>query len=197
MARRRAGRGWRARIVLCAALSLAGCGASTGDERSQRLEEGRGKLESDPSAALFVARDALNRLGEDPRLRLLAATACLRLERRTEALEAANAGLDADDLDDDLRADLEWARGTALAGHFQELSSDADWRAANTSLERATLAGSHRAEAAALLVLLQDLGRRGTPERQLRFARLLIQLEPDGETTARIRKLLEAKGLTP
>jgi hypothetical protein len=81
-------------------------------------------------------------------------------------------------------------------GRFRELSSQDDWRAANTTLERATASGSHRADAAFLLVNLLDLGNHRDDARQLRFARLLVQLEPGGQRTADVRALLEQKGLS-
>jgi len=183
--------------LLVLGLGLAGCGSREAEQRADRLNEGLAKLDSDPSAALFIARDALAKQGEDPRLRLLAATACLRLERRSDALEYADQGLAAEDLDDDLRADLQWARGTALAGRFHEVHDLADWRAANSSLELATSAGNHRVQAATLLVLLQDLSGLGTPERQLKFARLVLQLEPEGKNATTVREALAKKGLQP
>ena len=56
--------------------------------------------------------------------------------------------------------------------------------------------GHHRAEAAFLLVALQDLGNHRDDERQLRYARLLQQLEPDGERLRDVRQALEGKGLS-
>jgi hypothetical protein len=184
-------------VLLVLALAAPGCGSKTEEQRADRLQEGLAKLESDPSAALFIARDALSRQGEDPRLRLLAAMACLRLERRSNALEYADQGLQSEDLDDDLKADLQWARGTALAGRYHEVHDLSDWRAANTSLELATAAGGHRVQAATLLVALQDMSNLGTTDRQLKYARLVLQLEPDGKNAASVRALLESKGLKP
>jgi hypothetical protein len=192
--------------LLVLALLLGGCGNGAGAQRTATLEEGRAKLADDPSGALFLAKDAFAREREaggapHPELFLLAASACLRLERRNEAYDYASHGLAAEDLDDDLRADLLWARGAALMGRYRELGDEADWRAANTELEKATQAGSHRLDAAFLLVGLQDLGAHENTERQLRFARLVIELDSgegrDGSKAALVRALLEQKGLTP
>jgi hypothetical protein len=80
---------------------------------------------------------------------------------------------------------------------FRDLSSDADWRAANMSLENATQAGSHKLEAATALTFLQAADTLGTDERLLRFARLTLQLGPDTENAKQVQALLDAKGLKP
>jgi len=46
-------------------------------------------------------------------------------------------------------------------------------------------------------VLLQDMGTLGTTERQLKFARLLFELDPNSDASAKIRAHLESKGLKP
>jgi len=185
---------WLAAQLLLAA--LAACGPSAASRRADLLAEGQERLAEDPSAALQTATRGLVELGEDPRLELLAAQACLRLGRRGEALEHADKGL-AGELDDALRGDLSWAKGLALMARFRELQVEDDWRAANTTLEAATGSGSHRAEAAFLLVGLQDMGNHRDDQRQLKFARLLLQLDPDGAHGAETRAMLAAKGLTP
>src|SRR5678815_6053378 len=75
--------------------------------------------------------------------------------------------------------DSAWVQGFALVGRYRDLHAEDDWRAANTILERAADHGSHRAEAAFLLVALQDLGNHRDDPRQLKYARLLQQLEPE------------------
>jgi hypothetical protein len=176
---------------------VAGCSDAAESARTQAVDEARARLESDPAQALRVAKSALAEHGADPRLSLVAGLAHLRLEQRSEAIAQADAGLAVEDLPADLHADLSWVRGAGLMSRFRELSSQDDWRAANTALEDATEAGTHRAEAATALVFLQELGPLGTPERQLRFGRLLLQLAPESPAAARVRELLEAKGLTP
>jgi hypothetical protein len=202
---RRPGGWWRgARAALClaaAALAAAGCDGG-GEAREAELALARTSLADDPSAALALARKGLaeaNERGEplDPRLLLVAAEACLRLDRRNDALQHATDALTAPDLDDDLKADLCWARGAALMGRYNELGDESDWRAANSTLERATEAGRHRLEAAMLLVGLQDLGNHSNPERQLKYARQVIALDTEGSKATLVKRLLEAKGLTP
>lgn len=184
-------------LLLPCVLGAAGCGPSHAAERAQKLAEGREQLAGDPSAALQVARNALLQVGPDPELELLAADACLALGRRSEALTHADQGLAVEgDLPDELAGDLSYAKGFALMGRFRDLHVEDDWRAANMVLERAAANGNHRAEAAFLLVALQDLGNHRDDERQLRYARLLQQLEPDSQRLADVRAALEKKGLT-
>ncbi len=176
---------------------LSGCSDAAQSARGRAAEEAASLLAGDPRAALRVARAAQADHGADPRLSLVAGLAHMRLEQRSEAIEQAEAGLAVEDLPPDLRADLSWVRGAGLMSRFRELSSPDDWRAANTALEDATLAGAHRAEAAAALVFLQDLSPLGSDDRQLRFARLLLELAPDGAAAGKVRELLAQKGLTP
>jgi hypothetical protein len=157
----------------------------------------RAELDRDPSKALSMALAGSSRDELSPRLALLAAEACLRLERRDDALRWARHGLEAHGLDPDLECELLWAQGTALLGRYVELHADADLRLANALLERATAAGPRVADAAYLLVRLQDLGGRPDDSRQLRFARVLFDHEPDSPRSREVRALLEAKGLTP
>jgi len=176
---------------------LAGCGDASEAARNTAADEAQAALATDPARALRVAKAALAEHGPDPRLSLVAGLAHMHLEQRSEAIAQAGAGLAVDDLPPDLHADLSWVRGAGLMARYREIASLDDWRAANTALEDATVAGNHRAEAAAALVFLQDLGPMGTPERQLRFGRLLLELSPDSPAAGRVRSVLEAKGLTP
>jgi hypothetical protein len=88
-------------------------------------------------------------------------------------------------------------RGAALLARFKELNSADDWRAANLALELATTAGAYRVQAATALAGLQLLGTLGNDERLLKYARLVFQLEPDGESARQLHALLDAKGLKP
>ncbi len=184
----------------CLALLLllpVGCSDASADARAAALAEAQAALEADPSRALHVARAALVEHGADPRLSLAAGLACLRLERRSEALGLADAGLAAEDLPAELRSDLAWVRGASLMARYRELSAADDWRGANTTLETATQAGAWRAQAAAALAILQDLGPLGSPDRQTKFARLALQLQPEGQAAQALRGLLERRGLSP
>lgn len=184
----------------CLALLLllpSACSDASADARATALAEAQAALDADASRALHVARAALADHGADPRLSLVAGLACQRLERRTEALELADAGLLAGDLPPALRAELEWVRGAALMSRFRELSVTDDWRGANTALEAATQAGGYRVQAAAALAALQDLGPLGSPARQEKFARLVLQLQPEGREAQAMRALLERRGLSP
>jgi hypothetical protein len=183
--------------TLAAALLLGGvlgCSDGGSEARSTAADEAERQLATDPSAALHTVRSALTDHGTDPALSLLAARACLALDRRSEALEHAQAGLDAEDLDEDTESELEWARGTALMGRFNELGSSADWRAANTALESGTRAGGRRVEAATLLVFLQDMGNLGTPARREKFAKLVYELDTEGKSAEKVRAYLAAWG---
>ena len=192
----------RARALALACLlsptfALAGCGPSQASQVEARLAEGEAHLADDPSEALKLARQALDELGEDPRLELLAAEACVKLDRRSDALAHAEKGLASEaDLSDELAGDLSWFKGFALAGRYRDLHVEDDWRAANAVLERAAEAGRHRADAAFLIVALQDQGNHRDDARQVRYARLLIELEPDAPRTKEVRAVLEAKGLS-
>jgi len=174
--------------------ALMACSDGGAAERSTAAEEAEVQLATDASAALHTVRSALDDHGADPALSLLAARACLALDRRGEALEHAAAGLDAEDLDEDMESELEWARGTALMGRFNELGSSADWRGANTALETATRAGGRRVEAATLLVFLQDMGNLGTPARREKFAKLVYELDTEGKSAEKVRAYLAAWG---
>jgi hypothetical protein len=187
----------RPRALLLPLLLLAACSDPAADAREAARATARAALGQDPSRALHVARAALAEHGPDPGLGLLAGLACQRLERRSEALEHADAGLATEDLPADLRADLAWVRGAALMSRYRELSASDDWRAANTALESATQAGAYCVQAAAALAVLQDLGPLGSPERQEKFARLALRLQPDGREAQAMRTLLERRGLTP
>jgi len=183
--------GWVAVLLLSATL---GCSDGGAEARSTAADEAERQLATDASAALHTVRSALADHGADPELSLLAARACLALDRRGEALDHAEAGLDAEDLDEDTEAELEWARGAALMGRFQELSISADWRGANTALESATRAGGRRVQAATLLVFLQDMGNLGTPARREKFAKLVYELDTEGKAAAKVRAYLAAWG---
>jgi hypothetical protein len=189
----------RACLALLALLLAWPCACSdaSADARAAALAEAQAALEADPSRALHAARAALSDHGADPRLSLVAGLACQRLERRSEALEHADAGLAVEGLEPGLRAELAWVRGAALMSRYRELSAAADWRAANMALESATQAGAWRVKAAAALAVLQDLGPLGSPERQEKFARLVLQLQPDGREAQAMRALLERRGLSP
>jgi len=183
--------------ILLALTVALGCGPSQASQRDARLAEGEARLADDPSAALQVARQALSESGPDPRLELLAAEACVKLGRRGDALTHAEQALATEDeLPDELAGDLSWFKGFALVGRYRDLHVEDDWRAANTVLEQAAASGNHRAEAAFLLVALQDQGNHRDDERQLRYARLLQQLDPDGPRMKSVREALEQKGLS-
>jgi len=200
-----AGRAPRTCLALALALVLAGCGGSGSEAHEKAVAAARASLAAtpgNPSEALFKARDAIakqaERSGEeDPRLDLIAAEACLQLDRRSEALEYATTGLTAADLEPDLRADLFWASGAATMGRYHEMNDEGDWRTANSLLEKATEAGHHQVDAAMALVGLQDLGNHRNDERKLKYARLVIALDKEGTKAQLVRRLLESQGLKP
>jgi hypothetical protein len=184
--------------LAAAVLALLGLTACGGDQLSpEREAEIRMALDADPSRALALVNRAGAEGSLSPRLALLGAEACLRLERRDDALAWAVRGLELPDLDQALECELLWAQGTALLGRYRDLHLEADRRLANAVLERATAAGPRTADAAFLLVMLQDLGTQRDDARQLRFARVLLEHEPDSARSAQVRRHLEAKGLSP
>jgi hypothetical protein len=186
-----------ARALVVLLLLLAACGDPHADARAAALAQAQSELAADPAAALRTAKVALHEHGADPALSLLAGLAHLALEQRNEAIAEADAGLSAEGLTPEMRAELCWVRGSALMSRFLELSSPDDWRSANTALETATTAGAYRVRAATALVFLQTLGTLGNQDRLLKFARLVLQLEPEGESAQKVSALLEQKGLKP
>jgi tetratricopeptide (TPR) repeat protein len=182
----------------CLALVLAiACGSEDEQARQAARAEVADSLEAgDANAALQAARRALNTGGEDADMLLLAGTAALELKRYSEALEFAERGLAlASGLDQ--TADLRWLQGKALMARFHEVHDENDWRRANVALEPAVSAGSHRTDAAMLLVLLQDMSQLGDAERQLRFARELLSSAPGTVEAAKVRAYLERRGIQP
>lgn len=193
-ARSRAARA--AALALASCLSLCGCGdADVAAGRAAAAAAQAALAARQPESALQTAQSAIARHGAGPELQLALSMALLQLDRRGEAIAAAQAGLELAAADDGLRADLEWARGAACMGRYTELKDEADWREANIALERATRAGSHRAEAAFMLVALQDLGAHADLERQRRFARLVLELDGEGKLAAAVRSHLAARGV--
>jgi len=184
------GRAWRIGLCLCAALA---CSDGKAAVRRAAVEEAERLLATDASAALHAAKAALVEHASDPSLSLLAARACMVLDRHNEALEFAEQALDTDDLEQDVKAELNWVRGGALMGRFRDLGSDVDWRAANAALEAGTVAGGHRVEAAALLVFLQDLSHLGSETRRARFAAMVERLDQDGDVAEKVRAYLDAQ----
>jgi hypothetical protein len=186
-----------ARVLVLLLLLLAACGDPHAAARDAALAQAQSELAADPAAALRTANTALVEHGADPRLSLVAGLAHLHLHEPSEAIAQAEAGLAADELPPDLRADLSWVRGAALMARFRELNSADDWRAANLALEQATTAGGYRVDAATALAFLQTLGTLGNDERLLKYARLVLQLEPEGNSAQQLQKLLDSKGLKP
>lgn len=160
-------------------LALVACGPAGPEAQTAALEQSRTALAAgDASAALAAARAGLGVTPDAPELRLAAAQACLRLERWSEAIEHASAGRAAAPAPG-LLADLHWGEGKAAMGRFRQLGSEPDWRMANVALESATEGpGAHSAEAALLLVLLQELSPRGSTERMARFVTWLEHAQP-------------------
>ena len=184
-------------LLLLAGLGTAGCGSGTESElREVRAAAHARFAAQDWSGVLALARGALDRLGGDAELESLAALACLRLDRRSEALTLADTALARDGLSAELQAHLSWARGAALMQRFRELQSLDDWRLANQALEGGTLAGDYRVESATALVALQTMSGLGDTERMLRFARLVRELAPASESDRQVTALLERQGVS-
>ncbi len=186
-------------VLLVSVLGMGACSDADAARRTAAHAAIADLLEQDEhSAALAGCMKTLADLGDDPRLQLLAAQACNGLQRRAEAIGHADQGLLLlDEGDPALRGELQWAKGVGLVARFRDLGAEGDWRAANTSLEYATAAGGRRFDAAVLLAVIQDLGDHKNDERQLRFARLALELRPEAPDVAKLVALLESKGLAP
>lgn len=183
-------------VVLLLAWVLA-CGDSGAAEAAALEDEARVVLLDDPSKALHLARRGLDQHGPRAGLYEVAADASNRLERFSDAAEFALRGLDLAPADEGLRADLKYQRGRAAFGAYRELQRPEDWASANVLLDEASRAGSQRVNAAALLVALHLVQGRRDEERALRFARLVLELEPMGKQASVVRMMLESQGLQP
>ena len=177
-------------VLLLASLATA-CSDPVLEARNASLDQIRAALAAgETSDALQLAQSATNDHGRDGRICLAAAEACLEMKRFKNAREWADWGLDTQPVDPDLRAELDWAAGMARLGTFLELREAGAWREANSSLERATLAGSRRADAAYALARMQGLDGMGSDQRKARFARAFLQVEAQGERADEMRALL-------
>jgi len=184
-------RGWWA-VLACLVLA---CGSAEEPAlQTARDEVAAALAEGDHSQALSVSRRALTTLGDDGELLLMAGTASLSLKRFSDAIECADRGLPLA-AEAQLTANLRWLQGKALLGRFNDLHDEDDWRRANVALEPAVLSGDHRADAALMLVLLQDMSDRGDPDRQLRYARELIALAPDSAEATKVTAYLKKQGI--
>lgn len=184
-------------MLLVALASLVACGDGGAKARSDAEAAARAVLAENPSKALHLVNAAKAEHGSDARLALVEAEALTALDRRDDAIDAADDALSAEDLPEDVRADLNWWRGASLMKRFMELSSENDRRAANMALESASAAGSYRLKAATALVFLQAADLPRSQERLLRFARLVLELAPDSNEATQVKTLLDAKGLKP
>lgn len=199
MARRSTVQEMRERLVRSwwvglAALALA-CGAAEDPGLQTARDEGTTALASgDDSMALKVARRALTTLGDDGELLLVAGTASLNLKRFNDAVDFAGRGL-ALAAEAQLTANLRWLQGKALLGRFNDLHDEDDWRRSNVALESAVLTGDHRADAALMLVLLQDMSDRGDADRQLRYARELVAMAPGSPEASKVTAYLKQQGI--
>ena len=192
----------RRAALLALVLALAGpwapgCGGPGDDASRAALATARTRFDAkDWSGALAAARDGLSARPGDPDLGLVAALACVRLDRASEAIEFADAGLAAPGVAPDLSADLQWARGASFMRRYLELKQLEDWRAANDALEQASKAGGYRLEAATALAALQDLSALGSDERMARYARVVRSLAPGSPSDQQITALMARKGLS-
>ncbi len=184
--------------MLGVVFAVAACGGENADLVEARQQVAALLEEGDASKAWAHAKRTLGLFGEDGALHLAAATACLRLERRSDAINHGTKGLAAlpeGDESSDLRADLYWARGAGFMGRYRDLMQEPDWGGANVDLEKATETGNHRAEAAFLVAVLQHMGGHENDERFLRFARMVMAWAPEGREADRIAEVLKARGL--
>jgi thioredoxin-like negative regulator of GroEL len=180
--------------VLSLVVLLAGCEGEGPDPAVAARGAAREQLAAgEASAALSTVRRALAAGSEDPELRLVAAEACLALERWSEVLDHVVPALDGG-VTGDLAADLRWAEGKACLNRYEGVRDETDWRRANSSLEVASGAGDHRVEAAAMLVIMHHTHEDGDPARKRRFAELVTTLAPDSQEAKTVSALLGADG---
>jgi len=174
-------------------LLMCACSDSAAESLQQGLESIQEALVAgNDSAALQRARSVLVEHPDSPAALLGAAEACIGLKRFNAAAEYALAGLAGAEQDPALTADLHWARGAASLALYLELQAEADWRTANSSLERgASTMGTHRADAAYALVRMQGLDGMGNDGRRDRFGRMFLQIEPTGERADKVRAIIE------
>ena len=184
-------------IVLLLVLVLGACGDDGAKARADAVAAAKAVLAENPSKALHLMNEAKASHGSDAGLALVEAEALTALDRRDDAIDVADDALSAENLPEDVRADLNWWRGASLMKRYIELSSENDRRAANMALESASGAGSYRIKAATALVFLQAADLPRSQERLLRFARLVQELAPDSNEATQVKALLEAKGLKP
>ena len=188
------------RVLLALALTLGAGSSACTDEAAVEVAQLSGEAEQalaagDPSQALFLAKRALERHGEDAELLRLAAAACNALERHADAAAFAQRGLDVVGDDEAVEADLQFERGRASLGLYRELKLPADWSKADVLLADASKRGSHRAEAASLVVVMQFLDGRNNVERARQHARIVAELDPGGRFDQLVDKVLAAQGV--
>jgi len=179
-------------VLACLALA---CGSAEEPGLQTARDEGAAALQAgDDSLALKVSRRALTTLGDDGELLLAAGTASLNLKRFSDAVDFADRGLPLS-AEAQLTANLRWLQGKALLGRYNDLHDEDDWRRANVALETAVVSGDHRADAALMLVLLQDMSDRGDADRQLRYARELMALAPGSPESTKVTAYLKQQGI--
>ena len=178
-------------------VGLVACGDGGAKARADATAAARAVLAENPSKALHLVNEAKAAHGSDARLALVEAEALTALDRRDDAIDVADDALSAENLPEDVRADLNWWRGASLMKRFMELSAENDRRAANMALESASAAGSYRLKAATALVFLQVADLPRSQDRLLRFARMVQELAPESDEAKQVQALLDAKGLKP
>lgn len=188
------------RAVACVLLgtALAGCGEDR-TALDARLADGRAAFErGDASETRRIARELLDEHADDAEVQRLAAIAAWMRDDLDDAIDHARAGLErADPGDHDLRGALHLVAGRVAAQRYAQLRDPRDWGLANSHLEDATAAGSHRVDAALRLVELHaSKDARADRARLLRFARLVVSIAPDSEEADKIRRLADAMGLS-
>lgn len=181
-------------MLLCASLlALSACGDPAAEGFQLRLDSIQEALAAgENSAALRKARSVLVEQPDSSVAGLGAAQACLGLDRFNEAADYATTGLEHAGQDSTLVADLHWAQGKAFLALYLQLQAEADWRTANSALERgADPAGTHRADAAYALVRMQGLGGLGSDGRRDRFSQMFLKIEPSGARADTVRALTD------
>ncbi len=185
-------------MVLALVATLAGC-AEDRTALDAELAAGRAAFEAgDASEATRIAREVLASHPDDAAVQQLAAVAAWMRGALGEALQHATRGIElADADDDDLRSSLHFVAGSAAAQRYTDLKDPRDWGLANNHLEDATVSGRQQVDAAIRLVQMHSSkDPRADRKRLLRFARLILSVEPNGKEADIVRTLAERMGLS-
>ena len=189
-----------ASLILIAAVAWAAwaCGDEPqGPTRASLRAEIVAAIEAeDWSTALSRARRSRTLHGDTPETLYFAALAAFKLDKSADTFVLLNKA-ETLEPEGDVEAQLAAVHGMALLKRFRDLGAEGDLTQARLWLETGVERGALRADAAYSLAVMQELMTRGNDADQRKYGKLFLELEPDSERAATLRKLLTAKGLLP